>query len=568
MINLYYTPASGSVSSSLSVISNSSIISNIVYTNVTLEITASAYESSGSDFTSTVGDLRTYIKSGSAILASFPTSETNIIYTNLFQSPATPLPFTSSFNIDWSFTPSTSSDVFKIYNSTTSTYTLIQSQSYYYGSVTLNVGDNYKIIVSGSNQFYTSSITIQNNSTKDTLYYTSSNSYLTASFSSSNQNSYVIIASTSTLPYIQLSYSGTPVTPTSSLDAWNTYLDITASSIINSGSSVYLTGGTLDMLPSFSLSDPKSKDFTNFYSYGLYSLISCSIIDGTLLNIPNISVLPTLLYLDCSRNTISSSLPNLSNNSGLIYFNCSSNNITGSIPSFTSSGYPYYFNCSNNKISGSIPNLANLYNLQYFDCSYNLMSGSILSSSLDNCYNLEYFYCHQNSLTGSIPDLSKCYVLEEFNCKDNKISGSIPILSSSVNLKYFNCKNNRISGSIPNLDYNTILDTFICSNNNLTGSIPSLASASVLTYFECASNNLSNYISGSVSPTLLYFSAESNSLSQTAIDGLLQDFDNAGGINGYLNLSGSSNAVPSTTTRYTNLINKGWVVYTGSYYGV
>jgi Leucine-rich repeat (LRR) protein len=192
------------------------------------------------------------------------------------------------------------------------------------------------------------------------------------------------------------------------------------------------------------------------------------------------------------------------------------------------------------------------------------MSGSILSSSLSSCYNLKYFYCHQNSLTGSIPDLSTCYSLEEFDCRDNKISGSISILSNSVNLRYFNCKNNRISGSLPNLDYNTALNTFICNNNNFTGSIPSLASASVLVDFECASNKLNNYISGSVASTLVYFTAENNLLPQPSVDGLLQDFDNAGGLNGYLNLSGSGNSTPSSDAQKTylnNLINKGWVVY-------
>ena len=548
MINLYYTPASGSFSSSLSVIYDNPFIGTVLYTNVTIQVTASAYDTSGSTFDSTVGDLRTYIKSSSTILASFPTSETNIIYTNLIPDLVPPV-FTSSFNVDWSFTSSTSSDVFKIYNSTTSTYNLIQSQSSYYGSVALTVGNNYKIIVSGSNQFYTSSITIQNNATNNITYYTSSNSYLTASFSSSNQNSYNITAATSTLSYIQLKYSSAPVTPTSSLSAWNTYLNITASSIINSGSSVYLLGGTLDTLPSFSLSDPKSKNFTNFYSYGLYNLASCSIVDGTLLNTPDISVLPFLQYLDCSNNTISSPLPNFSNNLGLIYFDCSINNITGSIPSFTSSSYPYYFDCNNNKLSGSIPDLANLYNLQYFDCSYNLMSGSILSSSLNNCYNLQYFYCNNNFLSGSIPSLSTCYSLKEFYCNNNRISGSIPSLNNNTSLQYFSCDYNKLSGSIPSLSNNPSMSVFSCTNNLLSGSIGSLSGSGV-TYFDCSYNNLIQYISCSanLSSQIQYFNASYNALPQSSIDGILYDVRYSAQVSGgTLYLQGGTNAAPSVT---------------------
>ena len=87
MQTIFYVPASGSISSSLTVVpENSSIITSVqVYNGSTLEITASAYESSG-DLISTVGDLRIYIKSGSFIQASFPADSTTIfysIYTNI-----------------------------------------------------------------------------------------------------------------------------------------------------------------------------------------------------------------------------------------------------------------------------------------------------------------------------------------------------------------------------------------------------------------------------------------------------------------------------------------------------
>jgi hypothetical protein len=586
MINLYYTLASGSNPSSITIIPDSQINSTeapLAYSNVTLEITASAYDTSGSTFDSTVGNLRAYIKSGSTILASFPIEDTNIYYsykgsTN-FDSTVTiiyPQPSynSSSFNIEWSFTPNSvltsSLDTFTLYSGSFSiaSASIYQTQSYYYGLTTLQAGKPYNIIISGSGIFYTSSLLIINNATKTIVtYITSSNNYISTSFSSSISNNHSITATTTTLPYIQLAYSGSPVSPTSSLDAWNTYLNVTASSIVNSGSNVYLIGGTLDMLPSFSLDGTKSKDFTNFYSYGLYSLTSCSIIDGILLNIPNISFLPYLQYLDCSGNKISSSLPDFSNNPGLIYFDCSSNNITGSIPSFTGSGYPFYFNCNNNKLSGSIPNLSTAYNLQYFDCSYNLMTGSILSSSLNNCYNLQYFYCNNNSLSGSIPNLSNCYSLKEFYCSSNRISGSIPSLNNNNNLQYFSCDYNKLSGSIPSLSNNPSMSIFTCTNNTLSGSIGSLSGSGV-TNFDCSYNNLIEYISCSanLSSQIQYFNASYNALPQSSIDGILYDIRYSTQVSGgTLYLQGGTNAAPSVTGNdyKTYLVSTlGWTVNT------
>lgn len=93
MINIYYTYASGSSPSIASVIPDTSKDIPTTYYDVTLEITASAYETSGSTFNSTVGDLRVYIKSGSYVFASFPSDTTNIYY----DESSSLAPFSSSY---------------------------------------------------------------------------------------------------------------------------------------------------------------------------------------------------------------------------------------------------------------------------------------------------------------------------------------------------------------------------------------------------------------------------------------------------------------------------------------
>jgi hypothetical protein len=529
MINLYYNPSSGSITSSITVVPDyiSSFFPVTTYTDVTLTTTASAYESSGSDFTSTVGTLRTYIKSGSSILASFPTDETNIIYGNIYDPYAITNIDTSSFSTNISFYPNfnttSSLDKFKIYDNTTSTFISIQSESYNNITIPLTSGNNYTITVSGSGQFYTSSIIIQNLATNETTTYTASNTYLTASFSSSTLQSYNIAALTEVSPGIVLTYSASsfPVSPTSSLDAWNTYLSITASSIVNSGSSVYLLGGNLFDLGSLSIG---KDDLQSFSSLNLYKLRNLYLTESKITSFP---------ILDSSTLSVSE----------LSVYN---NLISGTIPSYISSSqYLTSFNCGSNQLSGSIQNILDVLpqlSIQTINCSY-------------------------NNLTGSVPILSGSYRLTDFSCNNNQLSGSISSLNGNYNLYSFNCSNNHLTGGIPSLNDCVSLYSFDVSYNFLTGSIPALYNCPSLTQVSFRDNNLTTYISASgtgysLPSTLTTFNAISNSLTEEAVDTILRDLDNTGAINGYVYLSGGSNASPSIGGLFysASLANKGWVV--------
>jgi Leucine-rich repeat (LRR) protein len=557
MINLYYTPSSGSVSSSLYIYSDSTIITPSIYNNVILEITASGYDTSGS-YSGTVGTLRVYIKSGSIEYASFPIEETNIFYSSPFISNTIntdPYPSTSaSFNVNYSFYPSpfitSSNEVFIITGSSLlsgSSTNIALSQSYNAGTVGLLQGDIYTVILSGSGQFYNSSISIINTSTSTTAsYVTGSNSYISASFSSSNYYNYSIEATTNRTSNIKLTFASIadiPVSPTESLGGWNTYLNVYADSIINSGSTVYLLGGNLSTITSLAVSSSKVTDFN---SYGLNSLTNLYIArptepTGSLRSFPSLDGVSNIVTLNlsyngitgsiptsysssyylqefsCSRNKISGSIQSIvttfspTQSSQLIpiplTININHNNITGSIPPLSSSRVTY-LDCSYNKLSGSISSLSGSYGLQYLNCGGNALTGSI--PTLSNAISLQYFDCSSNKLSGSIPELSSSYTLQTFNCSTNYLTGSLPIFTtSSYNLTYFNCEDNRISGSIPNLS-SSYIQTFNCSINKLTGSID-ISGSSTLTYFECGTNQLSGSINSLEGCTnLTYFSYGSN----------------------------------------------------------
>lgn len=703
MINLYYTFPSGSVSSSLYIYSDSTVITPSSYTDVTLEITASGYETSGS-YSATVGTLRAYIKSGSIIYASFPLEETNIYYTQPSPSPLPPLPdVIPSFNVNYSFYPTplitSSSDIFIITGSSLlsgSSTNIILSQSYTAGTIALVQGNTYTVILSGSGQFYNSSISIINTSTSTTSsYVTGSNSYISASFSSSNSENYNIETITNRASNIKLTFASTgdiPVSPTESLGGWNTYLNVYADSLINSGSSVYLLGGNLSFITSLAISSSKLIDFN---SYGLNNLTSLYIArptepTGSLTSFPSLSGVPNIVtlnlssnnitgsvpssysssyylqefscsfnkisgsiqnilnlftsqsilsfppsvtvnisnnnitgsipplsssrvtYLDCSFNQLSGSISSLSGSYGLQYFNCSGNALISNIPTLSNAISLNYFNCSNNKLSGSIPEISSSYNLQTFNCGTNYLTGS-LPKFTTSSYNLTSFNCSNNQLSGSIPNLESP-LLESFDCNTNYLVNIIPSLTSSKYLTYFDCSNNRLSGSIPNpsssiiqtfncysnyltgsidISNSSTLVTFNCSNNQLSGSINSLEGCVSLSYFDCQNNYLLNgsipalyntpvleqayfrnnkfntYISASgtgyILPTSLYFlDVRNNLLPKESIDGILIDFDEAGGTNGFLLLDGTGNSGPGASgiLAAESLTYKGWTVYT------
>jgi len=447
--NLYYTPSSGSIVSQLTVEDNVSTAAT-AYSDVTLEITASAYDTSGS-FSSTVGTLRAYIRSGSIIYASFPLEEVSIYYNSVDDNPLNLPAVTSSiYPVNYTFAPDSTLtsplNTLRIYNITNTSSSLLISGSFDSGLISLNLNDTYSIQLTGSGLYYSASIVLVDNSTNTTaINVSSTNTPITASFSASIINSYTLTATTQTFPTLLLTYTSStafPVSPTSSLDAWNFYLGTFADQVVLAGSSSYIIGGNLLSEDIISISGSQLNRISTF---GLTGLISCSISASALTSFPSITGSSNLSYYRVKNQPITESTPNLSSFPYILYVDISRNSLSGSITSFSSSLY---------------------------------------------------------------------------------------------------------------------IDTFMCNNNALTGSIPSLGSNYNLTYFDCRTNKLSNYTSGSAYASLIYFDAGVNQLPQASVDGILQDLDNAGGYDGYVDLQGGTNSTPSITglTYKTNLENRGWNV--------
>jgi len=584
MINIYQIQSSGSttlsdftvintnatnVGISQSTFNNTTVNPYVTqYTYSTLEITASSYGTNG-PYTpsSTINNLRVYIKSGSNVLFTSPLDSVIIFYSQSYYSPSVPnFPTSSAFGLNYIFSPNIPSSSYDILKITGSSINILISESFQSGYTTASLGDNIKVILSGSGIFYTSSIIITDTQTGDILsYVTSSNNYLTTSFyipvSSSYDKTYKIEADTKSIPYIALSYTSLPF-PADSLSEYNFQYQVSASSISSSGNTVYLIGGNLSTITSFG--SEASLNMSNFSSYGLNSLNTLDLSYEALKSYINISNLPSLAnlnlggnyltssrsnytssqylqsitlnacnmsgsiqnilnsvstssltLLDINSNNLTGSTPSLSQSLSLNQLICSFNKLSGSITDLANNGLTT-FDCRNNYLTGSIPSFISCSSLYYFDCSYNQLSGSI--PNLDNSTPLVYLKCSNNYLTGSIPSFISCSNLHEFYGNNNQLSGSIN-LTGLPNLITFNVNYNQLSGSIVSLNGCTSLSDFECGYNNLTGSIPDLSSNTSLTTFDAGHNRLSGSIPDlSNNVNLDYFGIQNNFIKDSIPD--------------------------------------------------
>jgi len=520
--------------------------------------------------------------SGSKKISNFPINNTNLyydIYPNLpeYNVISSTVFESASFSVPITFTPnlfySSSNDVFILRNNTKATNIISQSYLGINTKLPLTINDSYTVTVSGSGQFYTSSILINNpylNTT--TAYITSSNNYITASFFVSGSEYIQVIANTETLSGIKLTYSGSvfPILNSGSLSAWNSYLKLSASYLVSGSNNVSLFGGNIGYTPSFYISGSNLSNFSQLNSSNY--LLSQSFVSSSLYNFPNIASSSNLIYADYSYNLITSSLPTISDNIRTFLFK--NNKVSGSID-LSNKISLQQFDASYNYFTGSI-DLTRCYNLQYFDASNNRLSGSIGIFNLETAYknigNIQYFNVSNNNLSGGA-DISYLNNLQYFNISNNKFTGSVTSFANWY-MQYFNCSNNLLSGSFPYLQTielqlapTSSLYYFNISNNNFSGTIDLYDYKDNLQTFLCNDNKLDKYYfyTGSLPfIKLTNFNAFNNLLSSSAVDNILYDLDYSGLVSGTVNLSGSGNQSP-TSTGYTytaSLKSKGWTVYT------
>jgi len=189
----------------------------------------------------------------------------------------------------------------------------------------------------------------------------------------------------------------------------------------------------------------------------------------------------------------------------------------------------------------SITGLQNLPNLQDFRADYN----GLTTIDLSGLANLLYVDISDNNLPGTSTksltsvNLSGCTALQDLRLDDSDFSAGIPDLTSLTSLQFFDMDQCGISGAI---------DISGSSFNALTGF--DLSGNTGITSVTLPEANLNDV------------NINNAALTEEAVNDTLQWLDGSGVENGYVNLSGGTNAIPTGAgaTSKTNLQGKGWTV--------
>jgi hypothetical protein len=228
------------------------------------------------------------------------------------------------------------------------------------------------------------------------------------------------------------------------------------------------------------------------------------------------------------KGTISSKLNDLTNATN-IYLN--SNDLCGFLPDFSSINAPNLnkLDLDYNSFVGDIPTIDGA-TFRQVEITYNPHLNGALNFP-QNCPRLQNFYAFKsaltrfgNPLTDTNPDLEYLYFF------DNQIADSLPSLASS--------------GLIQIRGY----------SNQINGNIPTLINCPSLNYIDLKDNQLSGVEFGfAVSDTLNIFYLQNNLLTAAAVNEILVAFDTAGKTSGIINLSGTGNAAPDSSSGFDGL---------------
>ena len=188
----------------------------------------------------------------------------------------------------------------------------------------------------------------------------------------------------------------------------------------------------------------------------------------------------------------------------------------------------------------SITSLQNLTNLQTFNADWNSLT-TVNLSGLTQLVNVDVSDTElldgsgNPSLTGI--NLSGCTALEELRLDDSNFSAGIPDLSGLTSLRWLDMDQCSISGTIDMSQFSALTNIDFSGNVNITSvTLPEA-------YLD-------------------YVDFSNNAFTEEAVNDTLQWLDGSGVENGFVSLSGGTNAIPTGAgaTSKTNLQGKGWTV--------
>jgi len=188
----------------------------------------------------------------------------------------------------------------------------------------------------------------------------------------------------------------------------------------------------------------------------------------------------------------------------------------------------------------SITGLQNLINLNNFNADFN----GLQSVNLSGLTNLLYVDISDNNIPGTSTNsltsvnLSGCTALQSLRLDDSDFSAGIPSLAGLTSLSIIDFDQCSISGVVDLSGLPALTDLDFGGNTALTSII--IADAQ----------------------PIIEFYASDCALTEVSVNDILQWLDGNSEIDGYLNFTGGTNALPTGAgiTAYNNLTAKGWTI--------
>jgi hypothetical protein len=276
----------------------------------------------------------------------------------------------------------------------------------------------------------------------------------------------------------------------------------------------------------------------------------------------SLSLMTSLTHVHFDNVPLTGSISVFSSMSGLVDLWMNGSSVTDSISNLASLTSLEDIGLDETSVSGALSNLSSLTSLIKIQLGNTSCTGDI--GVFDAVLTLTHMHLYEQPFTGNLTDVADLDDLVDLRLNDSSVTGNASAIQDKLSLTYLDLSNLSVSGSTASFDDLTLLATFNLENTSVTGSVNEFNTLTVISSMNVSDNSFSISTFGSLpawSNATLDFS--SVGFFTFDVDDFLEQLDDAGGTNGYLDIAGTNDEPSPFGEEFKdNLEAKGWTVIT------